>query len=79
MQNYEMLLKQTVCPIFKTDTSSDIIDTDILENKILLYICQLQHVFVWFRTICAYNSIIPVHSLLINGSDFRLYMLSDAF
>lgn len=46
MQNYEMLLKQTVCPIFKTDTSSDIIDTDILENKILLYICQLQHVFV---------------------------------
>lgn len=37
MQNYEMLLKQTVCPIFKTDTSSDIIDTDILENKILLY------------------------------------------
>lgn len=32
MQNYEMLLKQTVCPIFKTDTSSDIIDTDILEN-----------------------------------------------
>lgn len=46
MQNYEMFLKQTVCPIFKTDTSSDIIDTDILENKILLYICQLQHVFV---------------------------------
>lgn len=41
-----MLLKQTVCPIFQTDTSSDIIDTDILENKILLYICQLQHVFV---------------------------------